>query len=124
MNRRILVTDRLVTVLTALNLWAVGGGGVLISLAGRPVFGMLVIAAALVILALTLTGRLGRQREYTVANLVVVGIGIPILFIGLILLGAVIPPSMNLIWYAYMAILVILSGAAVLLAAKGARTTT
>ena len=124
MNRRITVTDRLVMVLTALNIWAVGGGGVLIALAGRPVFGMLLVAAALVILALTLTGRLGKQREYTVANLVVVGIGIPIIFIGLFLLGAVIPPSMNVIWYAYLAILVVLSGAAILLAAKEARATT
>ncbi len=124
MNRRITVTDRFVMVLTALNIWAVGGGGVLIALAGRPVFGILLVAAALVILALTLTGRLGRQREYTVANLVVVGIGIPIIFIGLFLLGAVIPPSMNIIWYAYLAILVVLSGAAILLAAKEARATT
>ena len=124
MNRKIALSDRLVVVLTALNLWAVGGGGIMISFAGRPLFGMILLAASIVVSGLTLTGRIGKNREYTIANLTLAGVGIPILVFGVVLMGAVFPSSMNLIWYSYLTVLLFLSVAAIGLVVRDARSTT
>ncbi len=122
MNRRVTVSSRLSNLLGIVNLWAVGGGGILIALAGRPLFGGLLIAAAVILFGLTLAGRLGGQREMTLSNLVLIAAAIPLLLIGLLLLGVIIPPNLDVVWYGYLAVLILLSGSAIFLAARDVRS--
>jgi len=110
------------TLLGLVNLWGVGGAGILIALAGSPFIGSILILASLAILVLTLTGRIQRQRTTTAGSLVVVAVGIIILFFSLLGLGVIIPANLKLLWYGYLAVFAVLSVAAVLATIRASRS--
>ena len=105
------LTRRFSRLYGAAGVWAVAGGGILTLTSGQILFGALLIAFALVLLVLILTGRILKARDYTGTDMFFLFVPI----VGIVLIAAVyfvVFPSSYLV-LAYMAVFIILSVLAV-----------
>lgn len=121
MTRTVNITRRYSIILAGLNAWTLAGGGLLITLGGNPIFGPLLIAAGLIVLGLVIAGRLQRQQTMPLAQSIASLLGIPVMFLALLLVGGgLIPMRFDVLWYGFLAILAILGVIACLELARAA----
>ncbi len=105
------LTRRFSRLYGAAGVWAVAGGGILTLTSGQILFGSLLIASALVLLVLIVTGRILKERDYTGTDILFLFVPI----VGIVSIATVyfvVFPSSYLV-LAYMAVFIILSVLAV-----------
>lgn len=69
MNRSYHLTRRFSVLYGAAGVWGIAGGGALILASGLTLFGLLLIAGALILLVLVATGRVLKEKDYTGSDL-------------------------------------------------------
>lgn len=106
-----------------LMLWAVAGGGLLVMMLGQVFIGAIVLAVGVVLGMLLISGRLRQGTRFTTANFIFMVLGVVAFDLILMLQTPLIPPDRRVVWYAYLALLVVLSGATLYFAAKIPRQT-
>jgi len=106
-----------------LMLWAVAGGGLFVMMLGQVFLGAIVLAVGIVLGLLLLSGRLRQGARFTTANLILLALGVLGFDVILVLQTPFVPPDRRAIWYAYLAVVIILSAATLYFAAKNPRRT-
>ena len=103
----------------AAGIWAVAGGGLLTITSGATVLGALLIGFAIILLALIVTGRIIKERNYTQTD--VMFLLIPLIGFVLIFVIYFLVFPLSYIVLAYLAVFVVLS---ILAFAEARRSTT
>ena len=106
-----------------LMLWAVAGGGLFVMMLGQILLGAIVLAVGIVLGLLLLSGRLRQGDRFATANLILLALGVLGFDVILVLQTPFVPPDRRAIWYAYLAIVTILSAATLYFASKIPRGT-
>jgi len=123
MGRTVTLTRRYTNTVAALNAWTLAGGGLLIILAGNPFLGPLLVIAGLVFIGLAVSGRLQRRQSVPLSQSLLTLLGVPIMFVGLLLVGwGLIPERFNFLWYGFLAVLVTLAIVATLELVRSVRS--
>jgi hypothetical protein len=123
MGRTVTLTTRYTNTVAALNAWTLAGGGLLITLAGNPFLGPLLVIAGLVFIGLAVSGRLQRQQSISLSQSLLTLLGIPVMFVGLLLLGGgLVPARFNLLWYGFLGVMVVLTVSAIVQLARFVRS--
>lgn len=101
---------------------AVGGGGVLILLAGQPWIGSALVGASLIIGGLALTGRLSTRGQLGIGRIVIILSGVIFVVIALLFQAAIMPRALNAVWLLYLLVVLVLAAATVFLAVRDHRS--